>query len=118
MVAPDGKLYVVGIGPGSPEHLTGRAVDAIDDSELIIGYSVYLDLVAPLSEGKEIVSSRMGAEADRARYALEQAAAGKRVALISGGDAGVYGMAGPVFSLLAHESPTSLHQSRSKWCRA
>lgn len=105
MHGAEGKLYVVGIGPGAPEHLTARAVDVIDDSEVIIGYDVYLDLIGPLIKGKQIVQSKMGAEPERARLALEQAAFGKRVALISGGDPGIYGMAGPVIQRLVELPP-------------
>ena len=94
------KLFVVGIGPGDLNHMTGAARAALESAEVVVGYSTYLDLVAPLLAGKEIVSSGMMQEVDRCRQALRIAASGRDVALISGGDAGIYGMAGLVLELL------------------
>ena len=91
---------LVGIGPGSTEHMTARARAAIAEADTIIGYVTYIKLVADLIEGKEIVRKSMTEELDRAIEALERARQGKKVALISSGDAGVYGMAGPTFEVL------------------
>lgn len=91
---------LVGIGPGSTEHMTARARAAIAEADTIIGYVTYIKLVADLIEGKEIVRKSMTEELDRAIEALDRARAGKKVALISSGDAGVYGMAGPTFEVL------------------
>jgi precorrin-3B C17-methyltransferase len=95
-----GVLYVVGIGPGAHDHATPAASRAIAEAELIVGYTTYIKLVADLIRGKEIVRTGMTEEIARARAAVERARAGARVALISSGDAGVYGMAGLVFEVL------------------
>lgn len=95
-----GKIMLVGIGPGSVEHMTLRARAAIAEADVIIGYVTYIKLVADLLEGKEVVRKGMTEELDRAVSALEQARLGKKVALISSGDAGVYGMAGPTYEVL------------------
>jgi len=95
-----GKIMLVGIGPGSTEHMTARARAAIAEADTIIGYVTYIKLVADLIEGKEIIRKSMTEELDRAIEALERAREGKKVALISSGDAGVYGMAGPTFEVL------------------
>jgi adenosylcobyric acid synthase len=107
---PQGKLYVVGIGPGDPQHLTPAARAAIEAAGVVAGYQTYLDLIPELLGGKALLASGMRQEVDRCRQALERAAAGEVVALVSGGDAGVYGMAGLVLELVnevgaIHESP-------------
>ena len=95
-----GKIMLVGLGPGSVEHMSGRARGAIAEADTIIGYVTYIRLVAELVEGKEVVKKSMTEELDRAIEALDRARQGKKVALISSGDAGVYGMAGPTFEVL------------------
>jgi precorrin-3B C17-methyltransferase len=95
-----GILYVVGIGPGADRHATPAALAAIADAELVVGYRTYIGLVAHLLDGKEVVQTGMTEEIGRARAAVERARAGAKVALISSGDAGVYGMAGLVFEVL------------------
>lgn len=97
---PGGKLYLVGFGPGSHDHLTFRARAAIDDAQVIIGYRTYVLLVKELIKGKEVFYTGMTEELDRARRAVELAWQGKRVALISSGDVGIYGMAGPALECL------------------
>jgi adenosylcobyric acid synthase len=94
-----GKLYVVGIGPGGSEHITPAALQAIEAAQVVVGYKTYLDLIPQCLAGKEVVSSGMRQEVERCRQALELAAAGRTVALISSGDAGIYGMAGLVLEL-------------------
>jgi precorrin-3B C17-methyltransferase len=95
-----GILYVVGIGPGAKDHTTPAALAAIANAELIVGYTTYIKLVQPLVAGKEVLRTGMTEEIGRARAAVERARAGGRVALVSSGDAGVYGMAGLVFEVL------------------
>jgi precorrin-3B C17-methyltransferase len=95
-----GTLYVVGIGPGSDRHITPEATAAIADAELVVGYSTYIKLVQHLLDGKETIKTGMTEEIGRARAAVERARAGGKVALVSSGDAGVYGMAGLVFEVL------------------
>jgi precorrin-3B C17-methyltransferase len=91
------QLFVVGIGPGSPEHLTRRAAHVLASVEVVAGYSTYIDLIRPLIEGKEIISTGMTKEVARVEGAIEQAQAGKSCAIVSSGDPGIYAMAGLVF---------------------
>jgi precorrin-3B C17-methyltransferase len=95
-----GKIMLVGIGPGSHDHMTQRAREAIAEADVVVGYVTYIKLVADLLEGKEIIRKGMTEELDRAVHALASAREGKKVALISSGDAGVYGMAGPTYEVL------------------
>lgn len=99
----EGKLYLVSIGPGNIEQMTFSARKALEDSEIVLGYSSYIDQIKDLLAGKEIVSSGMGGEVQRAQQAISLVGEGRRVALVSGGDAGIYGMAGLVFELLQKE---------------
>ena len=93
------ELYVVGIGPGAYDEMTLRACNALKNSELIVGYSAYIDLIRAYFPEKEFYATPMRGEAARCRYALEMAAAGRRTAVVCSGDAGVYGMAGLVYEL-------------------
>lgn len=97
-------LYVVGIGPGSREGMTGEAESALAQSDTIVGYTVYNDLVKPFFPHKRYMTTPMTGEEKRCRMALEEAADGHTVALICSGDPGVYGMAGLVFTM-AEEFP-------------
>lgn len=93
------KLYVVGIGPGAADQMTIRALRALENCDVIAGYGVYVDLVKPLLKDKEYLVTPMRREAERCRMAIDAACAGKTVAMISSGDAGVYGMAGLIYEL-------------------
>ena len=93
------ELYVVGIGPGNAENLTGAARAALEKASLLCGYTVYVDLLRPLYPEKAYYSTGMTGEMERCRTCLKRAAAGETVALVCSGDAGVYGMAGPVLAL-------------------
>jgi precorrin-3B C17-methyltransferase len=95
-----GKIFLVGIGPGSHEHMTFRARQAIEEADVVIGYSTYIKLVMDLLDGKEVIRKGMTEELDRSIEAYEHAKQGKTVALVSSGDIGVYGMAGPTYELL------------------
>jgi cobalt-factor III methyltransferase len=88
-----GRIDVVGLGPGDPQLLTQRAMDTLRAADAIVGYAGYLKPLAALGLRAELHGSPIGAETDRARHALELAGADRRVALVSSGDAGVYGMA-------------------------
>lgn len=88
------KIYVVGIGPGSIQYMTPQARTAIEESDVVVGYTLYVDLVKELTCGKEVKSTAMKQEVDRCRMALDSALEGKNVAFVCSGDAGVYGMAG------------------------
>jgi adenosylcobyric acid synthase len=96
-----GRLFVVGIGPGGDDHITPAARAAIARAEVVAGYRTYLDLIPELLVGKELLVSAMRQEVERCRQALDRAAAGATVALVSGGDAGIYGMAGLALELAA-----------------
>ncbi|PAD30279.1 precorrin-3B C(17)-methyltransferase [Paenibacillus sp. 7523-1] len=98
-----GKLLIIGFGPGAMEHITTRALEALRESEVIIGYNTYVDLIRPLLDGQEIVRTGMTEEVSRAQEAVRQAEMGKIVAVISSGDAGVYGMAGLVYEVLMEQ---------------
>ncbi len=93
------KVYVVGLGPGGAFGMTAAARTALEEADVICGYTVYLDLVAPLFPGKEMRSTPMTREIDRCRMALELASEGRTAALVCSGDAGVYGMASPLLEL-------------------
>lgn len=95
------NVYVVGLGPGDSQHLTAEARQALEEAEVLCGYGVYVDLVAPLFPGKEVYTTPMKRELERCRWALETAAAGRTTAMVCSGDAGVYGMAGPLLELAA-----------------
>ena len=92
-------LYIVGIGSGSPDGMTGEAVKAAEASSLIVGYTVYCDLLRPLFPDKKYYATGMRQEKERVEFALEQAACGLNTALVCSGDAGVYGMASLAFEL-------------------
>ncbi|MEE8721947.1 MAG: precorrin-4 C(11)-methyltransferase [Eggerthellaceae bacterium] len=100
-----GKLSIVGIGPGGGADLTQRARTAIEQADVIVGYTVYTDLLKEEFPDKEMLTTPMRREVERCRMALERAAAGERVALVCSGDPGVYGMAGLCFEL-AGEHPS------------
>lgn len=96
-----GKIFVIGIGAGEDAGGNERVRAALAGCDTILGYRKYLDRIAGLIAGKEAIASGMGAELERCRQAIALAKAGKRVAMISSGDPGIYGMAGPVLELLA-----------------
>lgn len=91
------KLSIVGIGPGSAGGMTLEARERLSESELIVGYGLYVDLVKDLFPEKEYYTSGMRKETERVRFAVEKAAAGTRTALVCSGDSGVYGMASLAF---------------------
>jgi precorrin-3B C17-methyltransferase len=95
-----GKIFVVGFGPGAAQHLTPAAREAIEQCDVCIGYKTYIELVRPLLAGKKVIATGMTEEIDRGRKAYKLAQEGKRVAVVSSGDSGVYGMAGLVYEVL------------------
>lgn len=92
---------MVGIGPGSADDMSLRAINALKESDIIVGYKLYLDLIAELVPDKNTFSSGMRRELDRAVKAVEEARSGKIVSIVSSGDPGVYGMAGLVLEVLS-----------------
>jgi precorrin-3B C17-methyltransferase len=96
-----GKLLIIGFGPGSSDHITKRAREAIEECEVILGYTTYVDLIRDLlREDQVVIQAGMTEEVGRAQEAVRQAEQGKVVGVISSGDAGVYGMAGLVYEVL------------------
>lgn len=93
------KLYVVGIGPGAYEKMTIEASQALSKSDVIIGYTGYVDLVKEHFPGKEFMTTPMKKEVDRCVLAFEEAMNGKTVSMICSGDAGVYGMSGLMYEI-------------------
>lgn len=93
-------VSVVGLGPGDAQFLTAQARHALQEADVLCGYTVYIDLVRPLYPEKETYATGMTREIDRCRWALQTAQTGKTVALVCSGDAGVYGMASPLLELV------------------
>ena len=93
------KVFAVGIGPGSPELLTFQARRVLEQCTAVAGYRLYLDQIRELLDGKRLIPGAMRQELARCREALEAALAGETVAVVSSGDAGVYGMAGLLLEL-------------------
>ena len=98
------KIYVVGIGPGSYENMTQRAQEALANCDVIVGYTVYIDLVKEHFPDKQMLTTPMRREVERCRLAFEQAQQGKTVAMICSGDAGIYGMAGLIYELRGEDA--------------
>ena len=96
-------LYVIGIGPGSQSMMTLEAIEAIRDADIIVGYKTYTHLVKALTTDKEVIKTGMCKEIERCQEALNLAVQGKKVALISSGDAGIYGMAGLILELVTKQ---------------
>ena len=96
-----GKLYIVGVGPGHHDHMTFRAKHVIEESDTIVGYETYVNLVEDLIDGKDIHRYAMTQEVERAHQCIDLAKEGKIVSLVSSGDPGIYGMAGLIFEILA-----------------
>lgn len=102
------KLYVVGLGPGNKEGMTGRALSAMAEADVLCGYTKYIDLVTPIFPEKKLLSTGMTHEVERCRAALQAAAGGETVALVCSGDAGVYGMAGLIYELAGEYPPVEV----------
>lgn len=95
-----GKITVVGLGPGGSEDMTPRALKAIQQAEVIAGYTPYIKLIEPLVGEREVIGTGMMQEVDRCRLAVQAAVAGKNTIMVSSGDSGVYGMAGLILELV------------------
>ena len=94
------KIFVVGIGPGGLDEMTPRARKAIESAEVVAGYNTYIRLIEKILGGKKIIGRAMMQEIERSHLAIEEASKGRNVAVISSGDAGVYGMAGLVLEMI------------------
>ena len=95
-----GRLSIVGIGPGQASWRTPEVSQLVSEAEELVGYGLYIDLLGSLAIGKTRSDFPLGGEEDRCRFALEQAAKGKNVALVCSGDAGIYAMGALVFELM------------------
>jgi precorrin-3B C17-methyltransferase len=99
-----GMLFLVGIGPGNLEEMTVRAKNILRAADTVIGYTTYVRLMDPLLAGKEVIESGMTREKERCLRAIDEALKGKKVALISSGDSGIYGMSGLLLELLDNDN--------------
>ncbi len=102
------KIYVVGLGPGEWNQMTRRAVEALEECDVITGYDVYIDLIRGRFRHKNLISTPMKKEAERCHIAVGEALKGQTVAMICSGDAGVYGMAGLVYEVAQQYEPIEI----------
>ena len=93
------KIYVVGMGPGAYEEMTIRAAKALETSDVIVGYTVYIELLRPHFPEKDFLTTPMRREVDRCQMAFEEAKKGRKVAMVCSGDSGIYGMASLMYEL-------------------
>ncbi len=94
-----GKLYVVGFGPGGKEHMTLKAVDVIENADIVTGYTTYIDILKEYFPNKNYITTPMMREVERCKIAVEEAMKDKTVAMVSSGDSGIYGMAGIIYQV-------------------
>lgn len=102
-------INIIGIGPGDEKYFTKAAKEALENSDVIVGYGVYVDLVKPHFPDKEYMTTPMTREIERCRLCYDLALSGKKVALVCSGDAGVYGMASPMYELLSEYEGVELN---------
>jgi len=99
----NGKLFLVGIGPGAPEQMTFKAKEALTWSNVVVGYKTYIKLIEQFLSQKEVITGGMGGEVERMKRAASLAEEGKTVAVVCSGDAGIYGMAGLVGEIIQQQ---------------
>lgn len=102
------KIYVIGLGPGGTEQCTARALAALEECDVLAGYTVYIELIAEHFPAKKLLSTPMKREEERCRLAIEEALAGHVVGMVCSGDAGVYGMAGLIYELSQEYAPLEI----------
>lgn len=102
------KIYVVGLGPGEKDKMTFEAEKALENSDVILGYTVYVDLIRNQYKDKKLLTTPMKKEVDRCKMALEEALKGQTVSLVCSGDAGVYGMAGLMYEVAENNSEVDI----------
>lgn len=93
------RIYIVGMGPGREEMMTGEAFNVLEQSDVIIGYTLYLNLLSEHFQEKELLSTPMRKEEERCRLCFQEAEKGKRVSLVCSGDAGIYGLASLMYEM-------------------
>lgn len=103
------RIYIVGMGPGREEMMTGEALHVLDQSDVIVGYTLYLELLGGRFQGKELLSTPMRREEERCRLCFEEAGKGKKVALVCSGDAGIYGLVSLMYEIGKEYPETELH---------
>lgn len=102
------KIYVVGLGPGEWNQMTQRAMDVLEECDVIAGYDVYVDLIRERFQHKNLISTPMKKEAERCHIAIAEALEGQTVAMVCSGDAGVYGMAGLMYEVAQQYDPIEI----------
>ena len=102
------RVTVVGLGPGAGRDLTGRAREALERADLIVGYTAYIALIREEFPEKEMMSTGMRREVDRCRAAVEAAVSGRDVAMVCAGDSGIYGMAGLIYEVAQEYPPIEI----------
>lgn len=105
----ENRIYIVGMGPGREEMMTEEALHILDQSDVIVGYTLYVQLLGRRFQGKELLSTPMRQEEARCRLCFEEAEKGKKVALVCSGDAGIYGMASLMYEIGKAYPKTELH---------
>jgi precorrin-3B C17-methyltransferase len=113
-----GKLYVIGIGPGGMEHMTLKALETIKNCQVIVGYTFYIELIKDLVDGKRVIKTGMMGEIERCKLAVAEADKGHDTCIISTGDAGLYGMAGPIMELAKNLDVEVIPGVTSSFCAA
>lgn len=113
-----GKLYVVGIGPGGKEHMTIKALETIKKCDVVVGYTFYIELIKDLVQGKRVIKTGMMGEIERCKMAVEEAGKGYDTCIVSTGDAGLYGMAGPILELAKDTEVEVIPGVTSSFCAA
>lgn len=96
-------IYIVSTGPGIIECMSGEAIEAIKTSDVVVGYKKYVELISQIITNQEVFSNGMKKEVDRCRKALELSQEGKTVSIVSGGDAGIYGIGGIMQEIILEE---------------
>ena len=103
------RIDIIGMGPGNEEMMTGEAIQALENADVIIGYTVYIKLLGERFSGKEMLTTPMRQETERCRLCFEEAAKGKQVALVCSGDAGIYGLASLMYEIGKEYPHAELH---------
>ena len=106
------RIYIIGMGPGREEMMTGEAIAALEQADVIVGYTVYVKLLGERFAGKRLLTTSMRQETERCELCFREAEAGNQVALICSGDAGIYGLA----SLMYGTACDSRHHGGQQRC--
>lgn len=102
------KVYIIGLGPGGIDQITPKAISALEESDVLTGYTVYIDLIKQRFPDKKVLTTPMKKEVDRCHMALQEAIDGKTVSMVCSGDAGVYGMAGLIYEVSQEYPPVEI----------